>query len=72
MSIYDESLVCVGGHWLKDTDENARIYTINPPGGYGLSEALICSVCLQKPEMAHIKDRLHENAGFTYEEMGAK
>lgn len=47
--------VCVGGHYIKDLQ---LYYTINPEGGYGLSEVLCCEDCIRKKKFKWLRQRM--------------
>lgn len=50
-------LCTFGAHRISDEE---YFYTVNPDGGYGRDEALICETCLAKPEFSSVKERLIE------------
>jgi hypothetical protein len=54
----DGSPICTyGKHVIGDDD---YFYIVNPDGGYGRDEVLICETCLKKPENDGVRERLKE------------
>jgi hypothetical protein len=45
-------------------------YTLNPPGGFGIEELLICTDCLRKPENSDILQILKDRGCEDLEEFG--
>ena len=49
-----------GNHAIADDE---YFYTVNPLGGYGMSELLCCEKCIRKPENNNTRQRMIECAG---------
>ena len=56
-----EPMCTYGEHVIDDAD---FFYTVNPFGGYGMSEVLCCEACIKRPENSEIRQRMIE-AGAT-------
>jgi len=50
--------LCLGCEKFVWEADGEYYYTVNPPGGYGRDELLICNSCIKKDEYKGIYERL--------------